>query len=149
MILKGSYSENYELDNNNNDKIKGNKKEHKISSTLKGLIQKDEEYHNLPYYQRHGPDFNSKVGVIAMDSPYVSKESILRFEEKESRKKDISDKKFTSVLPKYPQNKDGLDTTPFGNIEGYRFRADDDKEKWIYKRGFVAPVPYRVHSAAH
>lgn len=139
MIPKGAYSEIYEGENNinasHNDKLKGNKKDHKISSTLKNLIQKDEDYHNLPYYQRHSSNLNSKAGIIAMDSPYVSKESILRFEEKESRKKDISDKKFTSVLPKYPHNNEGLDTTPIGNIEGYQFRGED-KEKWIYKRGF-------------
>ena len=35
---------------------------------------------------------------------------------------------------KYNQN-EGLDTTPIGNTEGFRFR-NENKDKWISKRGF-------------
>ena len=70
-----------------------------------------------------------------MDSPYISIEEKRRIEEKESRKKDISDKKFSSIIPKMKYNNDGLDTTPIGNTEGFRFRKEN-KEKWISKRGF-------------
>ena len=59
----------------------------------------------------------------------------MRKEEKESRKKYISNQKYTSVLPKYPHNDNGLDTTPIGNTEAYQFRGEN-KEKWISKRGF-------------
>lgn len=32
-------------------------------------------------------------------------------------------------------NNEGLDTTPIGNTEGFRFRKEN-KDKWISKRGF-------------
>ena len=142
MIPKGSYSETaYDTVNTNNnnthsDKNKTNKKEHKMSSSLKASMQKDEEYRSIPYFQRHTKDVGSKAGIITMDSPYITDEEKRRIEEKESRKKDISNKKFSSVLPKYPHNNsDGLDTTPIGNTEGYQFRGEN-KGKWISKRGF-------------
>ena len=135
MIPKGSYSDT-SYTTMNNDKNKENKKEHKMSAAMKASIQKDEEYRNMPYFLRHTKDVGEKAGVISMDSPYGNEIEIQRMEEKESRKKDISNKKFTAVLPKYPHNNsEGLDTSPFGNIEGYRFRGED-KNKWIYKRGF-------------
>ena len=141
MIPKGSYSETgYDNNTNNtlsnlNDKNKKNKNEHKISEAMKASIQKDDDYRNIPYYIRHTQDMTGLAGVIAQDSPYISKEEIMRKEQKESRKKDISNQKYTSVLPKYPHNNDGMDTTPIGNIEGYQFRGEN-KEKWISKRGF-------------
>ena len=141
MIPKGSYSEtaydNINITNStsNNDKNKRNKKEHKISEVMKASIQKDEDYRNIPYFIRHTQDIIGREGIIHRDSPYISKEEIMRKEEKESRKKDISNKKFTSVLPKYPHSNDGLDTIPIGNTEGYQFRGED-KGKWINKRGF-------------
>ena len=141
MIPKGSYSETgYDNNTNNslsniNDKSKKNKNDHKISEAMKASIQKDDDYRNIPYYIRHTKDMAGLAGIISQDSPYISKEEIMRKEERESRKKDISNQKYTSVLPKYPQNNDGLDTTPFGNIEAYQFRGEN-KEKWISKRGF-------------
>ena len=140
MIPKGSYSEtNYEDMNtnatiSNNKKGKDNKKEHKMSAAMKASLLKDEEYRMIPYFQRHTKDM-VKADVVTMDSPYITDVEKRRIEEKESRKKDISNKKFTSVLPKYPHNNDGLDTTPIGNTEGYQFRGED-KGKWISKRGF-------------
>ena len=141
MIPKGSYSETSYEDNttnknNTNSKNKFNKNNtHKISATLKASIQKDEDYRMIPYFQRHTKEVGANAGVIASDSPYITDVEIRRLEEKESRKKDISNIKFTSVLPKYPHNNDGLDTIPIGNTEGYQFRGED-KKKWISKRGF-------------
>ena len=139
MIPKGSTSETlYESANINNihDKNKTNKKEHKMSSAMKASMLKDDEYRMVPYFERHTKDISSRAGCVSTDSPYVSELEIRRLEEKESRKKDISNKKFTSVLPKFPHNNnDGLDTLPIGNTEGYQFRGED-KSKWISKRGF-------------
>ena len=139
MIPKGSTSETlYESANINNihDKNKTNKKEHKMSSAMKASMLKDDEYRMVPYFERHTKDISSRAGYVSTDSPYVSELEIRRLEEKESRKKDISNKKFTSVLPKFPHNNnDGLDTLPIGNTEGYQFRGED-KSKWISKRGF-------------
>ena len=142
MIPKGSYSETSYEDNttnknNTNSKNKFNKNNtHKISATLKASIQKDEDYRMIPYFQRHTKEVGANAGVIASDSPYITDVEIRRLEEKESRKKDISNKKFTSVTSKvkYNQN-EGLDTTPIGNTEGFRFR-NENKDKWISKRGF-------------
>ena len=135
MIPKGEHPETYfNTISKKNDQ--NNKKEHKMSSALKASIQKDEEIRNIPYFQRHTQDICNREGIVASDSPYISKEEIMRKEEKESRKKDISNKKFSSVLPKYPHNNnEGLDIVPIGNIEGFKFR-DEDKKKWISKRGF-------------
>jgi len=143
MIPKGSESETlYETMNENNktmnkDKIKANKKEPKMSASLKAAILKDEEYRMIPYFQRHTQDLvdKSKSGIITTDSPYINPQEIKRKEEKESRKKDISDKKFNNVLHKYKNDEVKLDTTPLGNIEGFQFRGED-KKKWISKRGF-------------
>ena len=140
MIPKGSYSETAYEDLNANATISNNKKSkegkngHKMSAAMKASLQKDEDYRNIPYFQRHTQDIGIS-DVITTDSPYITNEEIRRIEEKESRKKDISDKKFKNVLPKYPHNNNGLDTTPIGNIEGFQFR-DEDKGKWISKRGF-------------
>ncbi len=135
MIPKGSDSETG-YSTINNDKNKSNKKEYKMSAALKASIQKDEELRNIPYFQRHTKELGDKAGVISMDSPYENEIVMKRLEEKESRKKDISSTKFTSVLPKFPHNKsEGLDISPFGNIEGYKFRGED-KGKWINKKGF-------------
>ena len=124
MIPKGSTSETlYESANINNihDKNKTNKKEHKMSSAMKASMLKDDEYRMVPYFERHTKDISSRAGCVSTDSPYVSELEIRRLEEKESRKKDISNKKFTSVLPKFPHNNnDGLDTLPIGNTEGYQ-----------------------------
>ena len=99
-------------------------------------MQLDEEYRNIPYFIRHTKDITDRAGVITMDSPYISIEEKRRIEEKESRKKDISDKKFSSIIPKMKyNNNEGLDTTPIGNTEGFRFRKEN-KDKWISKRGF-------------
>ena len=136
MIPKGSSTEtSYDFNNNtHNDKL--NKKDHKMSAAMKASLLKDEEYRNVPYYHRHMQDICSKAGIVANDSPYITEEEKKRIEEKENRKKDISNKKFTSVLPKFPHNNnDGLDTLPIGNTEGYQFRGED-KSKWISKRGF-------------
>ena len=139
MIPKGSTSETlYESANINNiyEKNKTNKKEHKMSSAMKASMLKDDEYRMVPYFERHTKDISSRAGCVSTDSPYVSELEIRRLEEKESRKKDISNKKFTSVLPKFPHNNnEGLDTLPIGNTEGYQFRGED-KSKWISKRGF-------------
>ena len=115
---------------------KGKEKEKKISASFQSAMQLDEEYRNIPYFIRHTKDLTDRAGIIPQDSPYVSPEEIKRLEEKESRKKDISNKKFTSVTSKvkYNQN-EGLDTTPIGNTEGFRFR-NENKDKWISKRGF-------------
>jgi hypothetical protein len=56
-------------------------------------MQLDEEYRNIPYFIRHTKDLTDRAGIIPQDSPYVSPEEIKRLEEKESRKKDISNKK--------------------------------------------------------
>ena len=137
MIPKGSSTEtSYDFNNNtHNDKL--NKKEHKMSAAMKASLLKDEEYRNVPYYHRHMQDICSKAGIVANDSPYITEEEKKRIEEKENRKKDISNKKFSSVLPKYPHNDNDKDTLPMGNIEGFKFR-DEDKKKWISKRGFQA-----------
>ena len=140
MIPKGSNSEtlNNTISTNTTNKDKKKKeKEKKISSSFKAAMQLDEEYRNIPYFIRHTKDItNRAVGIINMDSPYISIEEIRRIEEKESRKKDISDKKFNSVIPKQKFNySEGLDITPIGNTEGFRFR-DENKNKWISKRGF-------------
>ena len=139
MIPKGSNSEtlNNTISTNTTNKDKKKKeKEKKISSSFKAAMQLDEEYRNIPYFIRHTKDLTDRAGIIPQDSPYVSPEEIKRLEEKESRKKDISNKKFTSVTSKvkYNQN-EGLDTTPIGNTEGFRFR-NENKDKWISKRGF-------------
>ena len=115
---------------------KEKEKEKKISASFQAAMKLDDEYRNIPYFIRHTKDITDRAGVISMDSPYTSKEEIKRLEEKESRKKDISDKKFTSIIPKSKyNNNEGLDTTPIGNTEGFRFRTEH-KEKWISKRGF-------------
>lgn len=141
MIPKGSSSDTFNntvssnSSNSNIDKKK-KEKEKKISSSFKAAMQLDDEYRNIPYFIRHTKDLTNLAGVIRMDSPYVSIEEIKRIEEKESRKKDISDKKFTSVIPKMKyNNNEGLDTTPIGNTEGFKFRTEN-KDKWISKRGF-------------
>lgn len=137
MIPKGSSTEtSYDINNNTqNDKL--NKKEHKMSAAMKASLLKDEEYRNVPYFHRHMQDICSKAGIVANDSPYITEEEKKRIEEKENRKKDISNKKFSSVLPKYPHNDNDKDTLPMGNIEAFKFR-DEDKKKWISKRGFQA-----------
>ena len=138
MIPKGSNSDSsYDTTNAINNKNKSKEKgQHKMSAAFKASIQKDEEYRNLPYFIRHTKEVGDKAGVISMDSPYGREIEIQRLEEKESRKKDISNTQFTSVLPKYSYNKsDGLDLTPFGNIEDSRFRGEN-KKKWISKGGF-------------
>ena len=142
MIPKGSPSEtlkNTISTNTSHSKFskkgKEKEKEKKISASLKAAMQLDEEYRNIPYFIRHTKDITDRAGVITMDSPYISIEEKRRIEEKESRKKDISDKKFSSIIPKMKYNNDGLDTTPIGNTEGFRFRKEN-KEKWISKRGF-------------
>ena len=71
-----------------------------------------------------------------MDSPYTNPEEKKRKEEKDSRKKDISNKKFNTIIPKMKYNdNEGLDTTPIGNTKGFKFR-NEDKNKWISKGGF-------------
>ena len=139
MIPKGSSSDtlNHTISTNSSNNIqKGKEKGKKISASLKAAMQLDEEYRNIPYFIRHTKDLTDRAGIISQDSPYVSPEEIKRLEEKESRKKDISNKKFTSVTSKvkYNQN-EGLDTTPIANTEGFRFR-NENKDKWISKRGF-------------
>ena len=141
MIPKGSNSEtmNNTISTNtshSNMNKKGKEKEKKISSSFKQAMQLDDEYRNIPYFIRHTKDITDRAGVITMDSPYGAKEELKKLEEKESRKKDISDKKFSSVIPKikYKDN-EGIDTTPIGNTEGFKFRSEN-KEKWISKRGF-------------
>ena len=141
MIPKGTSSET--LNNttsistsHSNMNKKKKEKEKKISSSFKAAMQLDEDYRNIPYYIRHTKDISGKAGVINVNSPYVSIEEIKRLEEKESRKKDISNKKFTSVIPKMKyNNNEGLDITPIGNTEGFKFR-NENKDKWISKRGF-------------
>ena len=141
MLPKGSNSETMNNTistntSNSNMNKKRKEKEKKISSSLKAAMQLDDEYRNIPYFIRHTKDITDRAGVISMDSPYVSKEEIKRMEEKESRKKDISDKKFSSIIPKMKyKNNEGIDTTPIGNTEGFKFRSEN-KEKWISKRGF-------------
>ena len=96
----------------------------------------DDEYRKIPYFIRHTKDIRDKAEAVNNNSPYESMEDKKRLEEKESRKKDISDKKFSSILPKIKHNNnEGLDTTPIGNIEGFKFR-NENKDKWINKRGF-------------
>ena len=138
MIPKGETSETlYETIHTNNiqEKNKTNKKEHKMSAAMKASLLKDDEYRMIPYFERHTQDIASRAGIVSTDSPYISDIEIKRIEEKESRKKDISNQKFSSILPKFPHNDEGLDTTPIGNTEGYQFRGED-KSKWISKRGF-------------
>ena len=138
MIPKGATSETlYETIHTNNiqEKNKTNKKEHKMSAAMKASLLKDDEYRMIPYFERHTQDIASRAGIVSTDSPYISDIEIKRIEEKESRKKDISNQKFSSILPKFPHNDEGLDTTPIGNTEGYQFRGED-KSKWISKRGF-------------
>ncbi len=138
MIPKGATSETlYETVHTNNiqEKNKTNKKEHKMSAAMKASLLKDDEYRMIPYFERHTQDIASRAGIVSTDSPYISDIEIKRIEEKESRKKDISNQKFSSILPKFPHNDEGLDTTPIGNTEGYQFRGED-KSKWISKRGF-------------
>ena len=119
-----------------NKKEKEKEKEKKISSSFKAAMQLDEEYNNIPYFIRHTKDLTDRAGIISMDSPYISVEEKKRMEEKESRKKDISDKKFTSIIPKMKyNNNEGLDITPIGNTERFKFR-NEYKDKWISKRGF-------------
>ena len=133
MIPKGS---NETLNDEINDNYKTHKNEHKISASIKAANQKDEDYRNVPYFQRHTQDISNKAGIVSTDSPYITSEEVRRIEEKESRKKDISNKKFTTSLPKYPHNDNaGLDTLPYGNIEAFQFR-DENKKKWMSKRGF-------------
>ena len=105
MIPKGSNSEtmNNTISTNtshSNMNKKGKEKEKKISSSFKQAMQLDDEYRNIPYFIRHTKDITDRAGVITMDSPYGSKEELQKLEEKESRKKDISDKKFSSIIPK-------------------------------------------------
>ena len=139
MIPEGSSSEtlnNTISTNASHSSKKGKEKEKKISASFKAAMKLDEEYRNIPYFIRHTKDLRDKAGVINMDSPYISIEEIKRLEEKESRKKDISDKKFSSIIPKKKFKKDeGLDITPIGNTEGFKFRTEN-KDKWINKRGF-------------
>jgi hypothetical protein len=142
MIPAGSSSEtlnNTISTNASHSSKKGKEKEKKISASFKAAMKLDEEYRNIPYFIRHTKDLRDKAGVINvinMDSPYISIEEKKRLEEKESRKKDISDKKFSSIIPKPKFKKDeGLDLTPIGNTEGFKFRTEN-KDKWINKRGF-------------
>jgi len=139
MIPEGSSSEtlnNTISTNASHSSKKGKEKEKKISASFKAAMKLDEEYRNIPYFIRHTKDLRDKAGVINMDSPYISIEEKKRLEEKESRKKDISDKKFSSIIPKSKFKKDeGLDITPIGNTEGFKFRTEN-KDKWINKRGF-------------
>ena len=144
MIPKGSsdslyntISDNPSKDSNNLNKQKG--KMQKISASLKAAIQKEEDARNVPYFIRHTKDITDKaeqVGIITMDSPYTNPEEKKRKEEKDSRKKDISNKKFNTIIPKMKYNdNEGLDTTPIGNTKGFKFR-NEDKNKWISKGGF-------------
>ena len=144
MIPKGSsdslYNSTSENPNNNSSintsKKKGNEKKQKISASFKAAMQMDDEIRNVPYFIRHTKDITDRAGIITMDSPYVSIEEKKRFEEKESRKKDISDKIFSSIMSKVKYNdNEGLDTTPIGNTKGFKFR-NEDKNKWISKGGF-------------
>ena len=139
MIPAGTSSETFNntiSSNASHSNKKGKEKEKKISASFQAAMKLDEEYRNIPYFIRHTKDITDRAGVITRDSPYISIEEKKRLEEKESRKKDISDKKFSSILPK-PKFKagEGIDTTPIGNTEGFRFRTEN-KEKWISKRGF-------------
>ena len=137
MIPAGTSSETFNNTISSNASHSNKKeKEKKISASFQAAMKLDEEYRNIPYFIRHTKDITDRAGVITMDSPYISIEEKKRLEEKESRKKDISDKKFSSILPK-PKFKagEGIDTTPIGNTEGFRFRTEN-KEKWISKRGF-------------
>ena len=141
MIPQGSSSET--LNNtistntsNSNIKKKGKEKEKKISASFKAAMQLDEEYRKIPYFIRHTKDLIDRAGVISSDSPYVNPEEKKRLEEKESRKKDIGEKKFTSIIPKMKHSDtEGLDITPIGNPYGFKFR-NENKDKWISKRGF-------------
>ena len=141
MIPQGSSSET--LNNtistntsNSNLKKKGKEKEKKISASFKAAMQLDEEYRKIPYFIRHTKDLIDRAGVISSDSPYVNPEEKKRLEEKESRKKDIGEKKFTSIIPKMKHSDtEGLDITPIGNPYGFKFR-NENKDKWISKKGF-------------
>ena len=145
MIPKGSsdtlYNTIAENSSNNLDKKKGKgkEKEKKISASFKAAMQMDEDIRNVPYFIRHTKDITDKaqqVGIVTMDSPYSFIEEKKKIEEKENRKKDISTKKFSSVMPKVKYNdSEGLDTTPIGNTKGFKFR-NEDKNKWISKGGF-------------
>ena len=139
MIPKGSNSEtlNNTISTNTTNKDKKKKeKEKKISSSFKAAMQLDEEYRNIPYFIRHTKDLIDRAGVISSDSPYVNPEEKKRLEEKESRKKDIGEKKFTSIIPKMKHSDtEGLDITPIGNPYGFKFR-NENKDKWISKKGF-------------
>ncbi len=112
MIPAGSSSEtlnNTISTNASHSSKKGKEKEKKISASFKAAMKLDEEYRNIPYFIRHTKDLRDKAGVINvinMDSPYISIEEKKRLEEKESRKKDISDKKFSSIIPKPKFKKD-------------------------------------------
>ena len=92
-------------------------------------------YDNLIYVEKENRDDISDDELVA-ELNLIRAEITRRIEEKESRKKDISDKKFNSVIPKQKFNySEGLDITPIGNTEGFRFR-DENKNKWTSKRGF-------------
>ena len=139
MIPTGSSSEtlnNTISTNASHSSKKGKDKEKKISASFQAAMKLDDEYRKIPYFIRHTKDIRDKAEAVNNDSPYESMEDKKRLEEKESRKKDISDKKFSSILPKIKHNNnEGLDTTPIGNTEGFKFRTEN-KDKWINKRGF-------------
>ena len=110
--------------------------EPKIPSSLKESMQKDDEYYNVPYFHRHFQDIASKAGIVSNDSPYITEEQRRRIEEKESRKKDISNVRFTNVLHKPQYNDDDADLQPIGDAyNNFKYR-DEDKKKWVSKRGF-------------
>ena len=139
MIPTGSSSEtlnNTISTNASHLSKKGKEKEKKISSSFKAAMKLDDEYCKIPYFIRHTKDIRDKAEAVSMNPPYESIEKQKRLEEIESRKKDISDKKFSSVIPKMKyNNNEGLDITPIGNTERFKFRTEN-KDKWINKRGF-------------
>ena len=128
-----STTDNFEKNEKKNNKPKF---EPKIPSSLKESMQKDEEYYNAPYFHRHFQDISSKAGIVSNDSPYITEEQKRRIEEKESRKKDISKVKFTNVIHKPQYNDDDLDLEPTGDFYNQFKYRDEDKNKWVSKRGF-------------
>ena len=135
-------SRNAQISSTTNDFEKKEKKnnkqkfEPKIPSSLKESMQKDDEYYNAPYFHRHFQDISSKAGIISNDSPYITEEQKRRIEEKESRKKDISNVKFTNFLRKPDNNDENIDLQPMGDFyNNFKFR-DENKNKWVSKRGF-------------
>jgi len=136
ILEKGSQSETfYDSINKHKFKDNSNNNKNKASKVLKQLIQKDDEVRNEPYFIRHTKDIAYQAGVISQDSPYKYLDMVKKMEEKESRKKDISSKKFNHVLSKYQPDDIKNDNIPIGNIHDFKFR-DEYKDKWIHKGGF-------------